>query len=1062
MNSSRASKYSLLALIILLIMFTSIIFSSLAANGSSTFLPVILNGEAEPFTPTEDGELAGGSHIFSEFTIPENVTITVLAETTIQVTGPTTIAGRLLADCTAITLTGEGDMLLSGVIDNHCSGDDTNAGDLTLYKTDDGTMEVGTETAVVTLNTSGNLDVGNDPTIEEWEFDVLPAQRTAVSTPPVCSAEADTVLDTVEAGHPVSVAFLGEGADPDGGPVSYQWDFGDGDVDSGAEPLHSYATWGAYDVTLTVTDDENQSCTATLSLVFDDGGSNEPTTPALWQAPDVLVAATDEVVYFSNDAVDPMGELLSYAWEFGDAITSTLPSPTHTYSVAGVYPITLTVTNESNMAVSATASIYIYDAALAAQGQEPAVAAASGVGPAALRFNVVYNGGVAGAGRNGRSVTFRGRGNTWIGPGTSIEAQDGGDGDDKIGAGHVRGERGGRGGSLNVLVRGKLTICTGATFAAGDGGDGGDATSNTPAPGTASAYGGNAGRAANRLKLSATQGFVVDAAAGGSVTLNPGSGGDGGWATANGGDGDDDCTTAQDGANAKAQSGNGGTASKMVVVRGNVVGLGNIVVTGGMGGDGGWTEATAGKGGDAVCATTAVGGDGGWAKARGGNGGHAKLSGNLGGMVLDPTAFTAGRGGNADAYGGEGGLATATPSAPCEDTTATGGEGSQARAYGGKAGKGKIDSAGGNSNAFGGDGGTATATGGDCPGCGNEGGSATAVGGAGATGYAAKGRGTPDGTAAAWGGDAGTATATGGNGGDCNQCPGGAGGPGGAATATGSDGGKALGKGTKNGGDGGDATATGGNGGTGASCECSKLVQEAGGAGGAGGAAVANAGVGDDPGGTDGASNGSGGDGGDGGDGAPAGAGGAGGSGTGTPTDIPDGVTGLSGETCVVVYTIWYIYHSSIPDGPILPGTILPLQTFTTTVPINPTGAVPTRFMDTTEVGFSPTYNKNGDLLQFQGGIAYNLGELPPTFPVIGFEARNLTHDCTDVGCIEVRGFSQGEMVGQAFSMQTGPGSTETIALPPPPSMSQLYDEIHFISYEFVTFDHWEIIIIDP
>ncbi|MCZ7669619.1 MAG: hypothetical protein M5U34_21800 [Chloroflexi bacterium] len=74
-------------------------------------------------------------------------------------------------------------------------------------------------------------------------------------------------------------------------------------------------------------------------------------------------------------------------------------------------------------------------------------------------------------------------------------------------------------------------------------------------------------------------------------------------------------------------------------------------------------------------------------------------------MVLDPAAFTAGEGGQADAYGGDGGRAIATPSAPCEDTTATGGKGSQAKAYGGKAGKGKIDSPGGDGNALGGDGG---------------------------------------------------------------------------------------------------------------------------------------------------------------------------------------------------------------------------------------------------------------------------------------------------------------------------------------------------------------------
>ncbi|MCZ7669617.1 MAG: hypothetical protein M5U34_21790 [Chloroflexi bacterium] len=113
--------------------------------------------------------------------------------------------------------------------------------------------------------------------------------------------------------------------------------------------------------------------------------------------------------------------------------------------MAGVYPVTLTVTNESSTAVSATSSIYIYDAVKTAQEQGQSVAAGTCVGPGALAFNVAYAGGAAGAGKNGRSITFRGRGNTWIGPGTSIEAQDGGDGSNENGAGYVRGGRGGKG-----------------------------------------------------------------------------------------------------------------------------------------------------------------------------------------------------------------------------------------------------------------------------------------------------------------------------------------------------------------------------------------------------------------------------------------------------------------------------------------------------------------------------------------------------------------------------------------------------------------------------------------
>jgi PKD repeat protein len=52
--------------------------------------------------------------------------------------------------------------------------------------------------------------------------------------------------------------------DPDGGAiVSYSWQFGDGQVSNLANPKHVYANNGTYLVTLTVTDDEGASATAT-------------------------------------------------------------------------------------------------------------------------------------------------------------------------------------------------------------------------------------------------------------------------------------------------------------------------------------------------------------------------------------------------------------------------------------------------------------------------------------------------------------------------------------------------------------------------------------------------------------------------------------------------------------------------------------------------------------------------------------------------------------------------------------------------------------------------------
>ena len=71
------------------------------------------------------------------------------------------------------------------------------------------------------------------------------------------------------------VLFDGTGSsDPDGTIVAYDWDFGDGNTGTGDTPSHSYAADGTYTVSLTVTDN--------------DGASDTATTTAAISAPDVL------------------------------------------------------------------------------------------------------------------------------------------------------------------------------------------------------------------------------------------------------------------------------------------------------------------------------------------------------------------------------------------------------------------------------------------------------------------------------------------------------------------------------------------------------------------------------------------------------------------------------------------------------------------------------------------------------------------------------------------------------------------------------------------------------
>jgi glucose/arabinose dehydrogenase/PKD repeat protein len=66
---------------------------------------------------------------------------------------------------------------------------------------------------------------------------------------------------------PLEVSFSSEGSyDPDGGPISFYWDFGDGNVSTEAFPTHTYTAEGRYTVVLTVTDEDRLSATDTLMV----------------------------------------------------------------------------------------------------------------------------------------------------------------------------------------------------------------------------------------------------------------------------------------------------------------------------------------------------------------------------------------------------------------------------------------------------------------------------------------------------------------------------------------------------------------------------------------------------------------------------------------------------------------------------------------------------------------------------------------------------------------------------------------------------------------------------
>ncbi len=94
------------------------------------------------------------------------------------------------------------------------------------------------------------------------------------------------------------------------------------------------------------------------------GGGNTPPTA---NANGPYAGTTGVAVNFSSaGSSDPDGNIVSYAWDFGDSGTSSSANPAHTYAAAGTYTVRLTVTDNAGDSGSDTTTAVISD-----PGQQP-------------------------------------------------------------------------------------------------------------------------------------------------------------------------------------------------------------------------------------------------------------------------------------------------------------------------------------------------------------------------------------------------------------------------------------------------------------------------------------------------------------------------------------------------------------------------------------------------------------------------------------------------------------------------------------------------------------------
>jgi len=110
------------------------------------------------------------------------------------------------------------------------------------------------------------------------------------------------------------------------------WDFGDGQGDTAANPVHVYTQQGSYNVKLVVSNGACKDSTVqnlnTVHILIADFKEDDDSV------------CTNQPIAFTNlsTATNP-----TYFWDFGDGDTSTSPNPGHAYTAPGTYTVMMVV-----------------------------------------------------------------------------------------------------------------------------------------------------------------------------------------------------------------------------------------------------------------------------------------------------------------------------------------------------------------------------------------------------------------------------------------------------------------------------------------------------------------------------------------------------------------------------------------------------------------------------------------------------------------------------------------------------------------------------------------------
>ncbi len=161
--------------------------------------------------------------------------------------------------------------------------------------------------------------------------------------PPV----ADFTGSPTSGAAPLTVNFTDQSTN---NPTSWSWDFGDSNTSTAQNPSHEYTSVGTYTVSLTATNSGGSDTETKTDYI----SVSEPAPVADFTGSPTSGTAPLTVNFTDQSTNNPT----SWSWDFGDSNTSTAQNPSHEYTSAGDYTVSLTATN-SGGSDTATKNDYI-------------------------------------------------------------------------------------------------------------------------------------------------------------------------------------------------------------------------------------------------------------------------------------------------------------------------------------------------------------------------------------------------------------------------------------------------------------------------------------------------------------------------------------------------------------------------------------------------------------------------------------------------------------------------------------------------------------------------------